>query len=194
MRNLLAVIAGLIAIVATLPYIVDTTKGKTHPNIITWFTWGLLSGVTAVAAGASGAVQTAIFASLLAACDIAIVLAGLRSGIRRYTIFDVICQILAIIGIILWRITNEPALAILLNIISDLIGALPTYRHIWHDPHRETLSTFVLAMFSALVAIIAIENYKFTSAGYPIYIFFSATSFAVLILLHRRHSALASTK
>jgi hypothetical protein len=190
MRNILAVIAGLISIIATLPYIRDTLKGKTHPNIVTWLTWGLLSGITAVAALSGGANQTAIFAGALALCNIGIVIAGLRYGVKRYTRFDIVCQILAIVGVVLWRVTNDPALAVLFNIISDLIGALPTYRHIWRKPREETLTTFIVATGSSVLVIISLARFDFISFAYPFYILASCLSFALLIVYSRRKFAL----
>lgn len=185
MRNALAFIAGLISIAATLPYIWDTLKGKTRPNIVTWFTWGLLSGITAFAALDGHATQTAIFAGMTALCDVAIVLAGLRYGIKKYTAFDIVCQLLAVLGIILWQITRQPAVAVLLNIISDLIGALPTYRHIWLDPYEETLKTFVIATLASALAIISLASFAFIASAYPLYIFASCVSLAGLIALRR---------
>jgi hypothetical protein len=181
MRDALAILAGIIAISATAPYIVNTIRGKTRPNIVTWFTWASLSAITAVAAFSGHAYQTAIFAGALAACDYVIVIVGLRHGLKKYTKFDVICQILALVGIVLWRLTGVPAVAVAIVIIADLIGALPTYRHSWHMPHEETWQTFAYGSVAALLAIFSVKNLNFISLGYPIYIFLSCVSFLFTI-------------
>jgi hypothetical protein len=42
MRDTVAVIAGLLAIVAAVPYLVDIIKGRTKSNAVSWLTWTLL--------------------------------------------------------------------------------------------------------------------------------------------------------
>lgn len=181
MRDILAVLAGIIAISATVPYIVNTIKGKTRPNVITWFTWALLSAITAIAAFSGHAYQTAIFAGALAVCDFFIVIVGLRHGLKKYTQFDIICQALALVGIILWKLTGTPAAAVAVNIAADLIGALPTYRHSWRLPHEETWQTFAYGSIAALLAIFSVKNLNFISLAYPVYIFLSCGSFLFTI-------------
>jgi uncharacterized protein with PQ loop repeat len=68
-RDLLAIVAGIITVAATLPYIINTIKGKTRPNIVTWFTWTLLNTITAIAAYSGHAYQTTIFAGAGALCN-----------------------------------------------------------------------------------------------------------------------------
>lgn len=186
MRNALAIIAGLIGVVSTLPYIRDTLRGKTHPNIVTWFSWSLISAISTVATLAGGATQTAIFTGAFTLCTSFVVIAGLRHGIKHYTPFDVICQILAIVGIIIWRITNDPAAAILINIIANLIATLPTYRHGWLAPREETWQAYAIGALAITVGIISIEKLNFVSLGYPLYIFLSDISLVWMILYRRR--------
>ena len=182
MRNTLAITAGLLAIMATIPYILDTLKGKTRPNVVTWFTWSLLSLITAVAAYAGGARHTAILAGAESLCTVGVVIAGLKvGGIKRYTKFDVICQFLAIIGIILWRITNQPATAILLTIISDCIAILRTYRHSWTAPREETWQAYAIGSLAAVFAISSLAHFGFVNLAYPLYIFISNLSLVIII-------------
>src|SRR5581483_7020956 len=127
MRGDLAFVAGCIAILGAVPYIIDTLKGKTHPNIVTWFTWTLLNGINAAAAWSSGATQTAIFSAGGAIATGAILIVGLRRGLKQYTRFDIICQAAALLGVVLWRITSQPSIAVAINVVTDFTGWLPTY-------------------------------------------------------------------
>jgi len=187
MKNILAILSGLVYVAGTIPYIVDTLRGKTKPNVVTWFTWGILSGVTAVAALAGhDAVQTAIFAGALAVTNLFIVVIGLRYGFKRYTKLDILCQVLAVTGIILWQITSRPELAILLCFISDFIGAVPTYRHIWLKPYEETLRTFVIFVISSAISIASLRTFGFVQLAYPLYILLDTGLIIALIVLRRR--------
>lgn len=169
-----------------MPYILDTLRGKTRPNIVTWATWGTLGAITTFAVLSEHAIQTAIFAGAVTIACYGTALASLRYGFKRYTMLDAICQVLAIIGIILWRMTDQPSLAVLFVIISDLIGAVPTYRHIWLEPHEETLSTFVMYLVAELILLASLSSFRFIAAGYPVYMALNSISLIGLILFCRQ--------
>jgi hypothetical protein len=191
MRNILVVAAGVIAIVAIIPYLRDTLRGKTRPNVITWFTWTLLNVLTAAAAFAAHAVQTGIFASAVAVVTASVCIVGLRDGIKKYTIFDYICQALALVGIVLWKLTNEPSVAITVAIAASFIGTAPTYRHAWRKPHEETWQAFALDGSSAVLAALSVANWNYVSLAYPVYIALSDASLAAVISgrrISRKHT------
>lgn len=186
-RSTLAIIAGLIAIGATFPYLRDIVRRTTKPSIVTWFTWGSLSLIAGFAALSGHAYETAIFSFSLAIADYAIVIMGsIKDGVRHYTKLDIACQIVAIVGVLLWISTSQPVLAVLFVILADLIGAVPTYRHIWARPHEETLDTYMLSALSAVVVAISLASFSFINSGYPVYILASAMSFTGLIAWRRR--------
>lgn len=186
MHDLLAILAGGLAAVAAIPYIADTFKGRSRPNIVTWFTWTLLNCIIAAAALAAGARQTAIFALAAGICTGTVVLAGLiKDGIGQYTSFDVACQALAIIGIVLWQATHSPDLAIVCTIAASFIGSLPTYRHAWRRPREETWQFYALDGFSAAVASLAAADATFTALGYPVFIIVSDISILGVVLLRQ---------
>ena len=185
MRADLVFIAAIITILSPLPYILDSLRGKTHPNLVTWFTWTLLNAITAAAAWSSGARQTAVFMTAAAIATFSIVLAGLRYGLKRYTKFDIYCQIIALAGLAIWLITHLPASAIAINVAIDFVGLLPTIRHAWKSPQAETWQTFMLAMIAGALTLISIQHYSFVSLASPIYIFL-ADSTMVFVILSRR--------
>jgi hypothetical protein len=186
MRADLVFFAGIITLVSPIPYVRDSLKGKTHPNLVTWFTWTLLNGITAAAAWSTGAKQTAIFMTAAAIATFAIVLSGLKYGLKRYTKFDISCQATALVGLTLWGITSNPAVAVAINVATDFVGLLPTIRHAWKSPHSETWQTFAIAMAAGALTLISIQNYTFISLASPIYIFFADTTMLFVILSRRR--------
>lgn len=189
MRGDLAFLAGCIAIAGAVPYILDTLKGKTHPNIVTWFTWTLLNGINAVAAWSGGAAQTAIFSAAGAIATGAICIAGLRYGLKHYTRFDIICQSSALLGVVLWRLTSRPAVAVLVNVATDFSGWLPTYRHAWRSPHAETWQTFAFSAVSSMLTLISIQHYTLLALAFPTYILCANITIVSTILVRRRRAS-----
>ena len=185
MQNALIVIAGVLAVVAIAPYLQDTLRGKTRPNIITWFTWTLLNALSAAAAFAGHAYQTAVFAAAVTLVTASVVVFGLRDGIKKYGVFDYVCQALALVGIVLWQLSGEPAVAMTLSIIASFIGSLPTYRHAWRAPHEETWQAFGLDGAAAVVAALSVTQLSYLALAYPVYIALSDVSLVGVILWRR---------
>ena len=55
---------------------------------------------------------------------------------------DYICLALAVLALILWKITNNPLLAIIFSILADFFAALPLIIKIYKFPETETISAY----------------------------------------------------
>jgi hypothetical protein len=187
MKNLILVIAGIIDLLANVPYIKDTFKGKTKPNTASWSTWTLINGITIFAAlNAGGATNTVILGITYFLATLSILLISLFKGTRKYTLFDGVCQILAIIGVIIWQISGNPNTALLFVIISGEVAAVPTFRHAYNDPNEETLSSFVIASLVAIVFVVLAPTISFASLAVPIDLVIGNGIIAMIIYLRRK--------
>jgi hypothetical protein len=170
MKDALLVLASLITVASIVPYIRDIIKGETKPNIVSWITWTLLTGVATIAEIAAGEYRTAIFTGAAVLETLAVVLLSIKYGYAKYTPFDVVCQVGALFGFVLWAIFNTPAAAVIFSVTIDFIGAMPTIRHSWRKPGEETWITYAMAGIGGLLAIFAITNHNWTSLTYAVYI------------------------
>ena len=170
MKDLILLLAAIVTIGSVVPYIRDILRGTTKPNIVSWITWTILTAIATVAEFAAGEYKTAIFTSSAVVETTLIVILGLKYGYAKYSRFDVVCQVSAVIGLILWWLFNNPALAVVASVTIDFIGALPTIRHSWLEPGEETWPTYAMAGLGGLLAIFALTSYNWTSLTYAIYI------------------------
>lgn len=184
--NIVILIAGIIEASTAIPYIRDIRSGKTKPAIVSWITWLLLSLLVAFASYAEGAVVSTVIASALVIECGAIILMSLNKGKFSYTRFDGYCQLAALLGLVLWRLTNEPMIAIILFVVVDAIGALPTWRHAWRRPKEETLSTFALSILGNALALSAIPTFTLTMTLVPAYLLILNTVLTIEIFFRRR--------
>jgi hypothetical protein len=99
--------------------------------------------------------------------------------------FDVVCQISAIIGIILWQLFDSPTLGVLASVVIDLIGALPTVRHAWQKPGEETWQTFAVASVGGLFGLLALSTFNWITLPYATYILI-ANIFLTSEIIYRR--------
>ncbi len=186
MRNLIAIIAGILAIIAITPYIIDITRGKTKPNVVSWFTWTLLLVIATSAAFAAHQPRSA-FLTLgdLIGTGTTLVL-GLKYGIAKFSWFDGACQVAAVIGLILWLAFNSPAIAIIASIIIDFIAAMPTLRHSWLHPKEETWQTFGVLVVASTLTIISLSVFSVTSLAFPLYLLLINAAIALTIIYRHR--------
>lgn len=193
MRNLILIIAGLVDLLANVPYIIDTLSGKTKPNTASWSTWTIINGITIIAAlNAGGANNTVILGSTYFLATLFILLISLYKGTRKYTLFDGICQFLAIIGVVLWQISGNPNVALLFVIISGEIAAIPTFRHAYNYPTEETLSSFVIAGIVAIIFVFLPTTISFASLAVPIDLVMGNAIIATIIYSRRKKLRLSN--
>jgi len=186
MRSACIVIAGLLSALSGLPYVLDIAKNKTHPNLMTWVTWMLVAIINTAAAVSKNAIPTAILSGAIALTDALIVAMSIKKGVKRYTAFDVACQLIAIIGLGLWLVTGNPSLAVALLVSVILIAALPTLRHAWIAPFEETWQGFVMGAAAGALTFISLNRFTFVALAFPIATMVNCT-LVVGIILQRRH-------
>jgi hypothetical protein len=186
MSDFLLLLSAIITIAGVVPYIRGILNGKTKPNIVSWITWTLLTGLATAALISAHEYRAAFFTGAAAVETATVVMLGLRRGYVKYTRFDVVCQIAAVVGLILWQIFNTPIIAVYAAVIIDLIGSLPTFKHSWQKSLEETWTTYAWSGIGALVALFALESYNWTSLSYPVYIVVCNALMSVTILAARR--------
>jgi uncharacterized membrane protein YdcZ (DUF606 family) len=185
-KTLFLILAAIITVGSVIPYARDILKGKTKPNIVSWITWTLITGIATAAEIAGHQYFTAIFTGSAVVETALVVFLGLKYGFVKYTRFDVACQLGAIVGLILWQIFNSPTIGVVASVTIDLIGVLPTLRHTWQKPNEETWFTFALASIGAAFSIFSLSHFNVISLTYPVYIVLINIVIASLIVDRQR--------
>lgn len=194
MRDLLAVTAAILATFSTVPYIIDIVKGRTKPNIVSWLTWTLLTGIATAAAFAAGEPRSALLTLGASICTTAVLLLGFRYGIAKFSLFDGLCQTGAIVGLILWLVFGSPAIAIVASVTIDLIGALPTIRHAWLKPAEETWQTFLIGTVAAVLTVLSLNSYSVEGLLYPLYLIFANGAIAAIVVYKRKQIGISLSR
>jgi len=173
MKDVLAFIAAFLMLSSAVPYIIDILRGKTKPNIVTWFTWSLLIGIGATALYTAKETNAALLLTGDFVATFAVVLFGLRHGIAKIDRFDIFCQVGAVIGLVLWFVFDSPLIAIAATITIDFIGTIPTLRHSWNYPDEETPLTFLISIVATVLTLLSLKTYSISAWVYPVYLLFS---------------------
>ena len=184
----LGVLAGLIAIADTVPYVRDIVRGTTRPHRGTWLIWSVLAVVVFLSQRADGASWSLVMAGSQAVLMTLIFTLAIRRGVGGVTAGDLVMLGLAGGGIAGWLLADEPFVATACVVAADLIGVAMMVPKTWVDPSSETLSTFVLASVSGALAAGSVGALDPALLLYPVYFCLGNGALALLIL--RRRAAL----
>jgi len=181
----LGLLAGMLGVACTVPYLRDTLRRTTVPHRGSWFIWGLLEVVALEAQHADGA-RWSMLPLLTQAIGTCLVFGfSVRLGYGKLTRVDLSLITLAGVGVAGWLAVDEPVIATICVIAADFVAVLMMVPKTWRDPHSETLSTFALAAGSGVLTAGAVGSLSVSLLAYPVY--FAAVNAAVAgVIAHRR--------
>ncbi|HVV39429.1 MAG TPA: hypothetical protein VHD31_03890 [Candidatus Paceibacterota bacterium] len=165
------VTAGILQVGSIVPYIWGMLHGTTRPNIVSWGLWTVLQGISVAAlwsAGASWPILILIAATFNTLLVLVLCLFGY--GYKKYDLTDTICLVLAVVAILLWYITSQPLLALILAIAADFCATVPTIIKAWKDPHSEAVWSWFIVIFASGLSLVATTRFDASNLIWPIYI------------------------
>ncbi len=186
----LGVLAALVGVADTLPYVRDTLHGTTRPHRGTWLIWAVLAIVVCLSQRADGASWSLLMAVAQAVLTSLIFLLAIGRGEGGVTAADRVMVAIAGAGVIGWMIAGEPIVATACVIAADLIGAALMVPKTHRDPDSETLVTFALAGLSGALAAGAVGTLDVSLLLYPMY--FLLVNGSMAIFIHHRRSRTGS--
>ncbi|WP_053658998.1 hypothetical protein [Streptomyces sp. MMG1121] len=154
---------------------------------MTWLLWALAPGVAFTA-------QVARHAGLPALTTLSVGLGPLlvflcvfsRPGFRsaRPTRSELCCAALSLGALVGWWITAEAESTLALSILADGCAAVPTVVKCYRHPETEERTVYALMALSAVLTLITLRTWTFTTAGFACYLLTLCVT--LLILLGRR--------
>jgi hypothetical protein len=194
MKEVLAFLGAILTIVALVPYITDIVRKKTKPNIVSWLTWTLLTSIATAAAFAAGEWQAAILTLANAIGTGTIVILGLKNGIAKFTLFDALCQVGALVALALWLIMDSPLVAIVGVVFIDFLGVLPTIKHSRQDPAEETWQTFFLSTIAPMFTIASLTVFHWENLLYPTYLLLADGLVMAIVITRRKQLGISLSR
>ncbi|MFA6503201.1 MAG: hypothetical protein WCT45_03015 [Candidatus Paceibacterota bacterium] len=182
--------ASILMLSLLVPYIRSITKSTTRPSAVSWFGWAFLF-VIATAAQASKGIDWSLAIPLISTVSTTVIACtALYLGRAVWTRADGICVALGALAIVLWAITQEPLIAIILSIVADLSVTVPTLIKTYNDPTSEPATLWMLYVISSLLALAATRQFTVYNLLFPVYAILGSTAIATLSL---RKIKMAST-
>lgn len=186
MLQALGLFAGFLSIIMYIPYVRDIFRGTTKPERASWFIWAVLGGIAFFTQLAKGATDSLWLTLAQTIGVILISLLSIKYGVGGLTKRDVVALMGAGVGLFLWYLTSEAAVALIIVIIIDAIGGFLTVVKTYENPESETLSTWLLSGTSGIFAAFAVGSFNYILLAYPLYIIVINYAVVGALLLGRR--------
>ncbi|MDB5167475.1 MAG: hypothetical protein JWN26_620 [Candidatus Saccharibacteria bacterium] len=171
-------------LIGSTNYVIETIKGKTKPNRVTWFLWAL---APIIAFGAMLGEGVSILGGLMTFMvgfgPLLVLIASFvnKKSVWKITTFDIVCGILSLIGVGLWFITRTGAVAIAFSILADALAGLPTLVKAFKEPESESYLVFLFGAISAAITLLAAKVWDFAHIGFALYIFIICAIIFILV-------------
>lgn len=184
MKGILSVAAGVLFIVAFIPYIRSILRKETKPAKASWIIWASLDYLVFAGMLAEHTINGQILGAVVGA-TIVIGLA-MKYGARGWTTLDKFCLGGAVLGIVLWQVFDNPSFGIVTACVVAFVGSIPTFVSAWKDPGRENKLAWTLFWISCVCAVIAIPHWTLADAAQPIAFFVIESTMMFIMLVRPR--------
>lgn len=184
-----AIVGAVIGSLGGFYYLYETIVGKAQPNRITWLLWGIFPMIIFMAQRVQG-VRDLSWASFVAGFTPLLILAASFFNKKAYWKSeprDYYLMAAAIIGIILWVVTDNPNLALLLSLLADLLAAIPTLIKAYRHPHSESWIAYAVSTFGFGISFLSVQIYTIENTAFVSYLFLLNGALALLASRIHKH-------
>jgi hypothetical protein len=169
---MLLTVAGILGAVLFLigdySYFVDTLKGETKPQRVTWGVAFLLNSIGFANQYASGASNSLwLFAAAVIATG-AIFIASIFRGVGGHSKLDILAVTIAILGVALWAVFDSPLMSILSMLVVVAFSVTPTIIKAKKHPESETRIAWLFGSISSLLAAVSVGELNLALLILPI--------------------------
>ena len=184
-----AIIGAVIGSLGGFYYLYETIAGKARPNRVTWLLWGVFPMVIFVAQRAQGVAGISWASFVAGFLPLLVVAASFfnekaywRSEPRDYGLMAA-----AIVGIILWAVTDDPNLALLFALLADVLASVPTLIKAYRHPRSESWIAYAISACGFGISLLSVQAHNFENTTFVAYVFILNAALALLASRSRKH-------
>lgn len=177
-----AIIGAVIGSLGGYYYLYETFVGKAQPNRITWLLWGIFPMVIFAAQKAQG-IEELAWTSFIAGFTPFVVVAASYINKKAYWKShprDYYLMVAAIVGIILWAVTDNPNYALLLALIADILASIPTFIKAYQYPRSESWVAYTISTVGFGISFFSVQTFDLENAAFVAYLFIMNITLALL--------------
>ena len=198
MKEIFAIVSALLILAAAPPYVINTLRGKTRPERVTWLIFSVLGLIAFISQLGLGASWSLVFSGLDTAASILVLSLSIKHGVGGHTKLDTAALVIAGIGVIIAIVAKAPIVSLLGVILADLSGMALTIKKTYLHPESETTVSWLLVGTASLFGLLAVGRFSYGILLYPFYLMLANYSVPLTqlfgYLLHGTKDGPKSTK
>lgn len=187
MHQMFLIISIIAGSVAPIIGVTSVLKGSFRPQRMTRFLIFLVSLLFVGTLYAQGDRNSIYMASAQLLGSTALFFLSLKRGMGGNTKFDWVVFTMAIGSLIVWQTTKNPLLGLLMSLVTDFIGFVPTLIKTWKYPETEEWKFYMSDVVASFFSILSIGVFSLSNLAFPVYIFLINTVSVVMILGRKRY-------
>jgi hypothetical protein len=185
-RDALGMLSVALAIAAAVIYVYQTLRGGVRPHPLSWFVFGVLSGVGYWVQRDEGAAQGSWALLAMTVICFLFVAASVARGERSFSRQEWAFVAASAATFILYLFTREPNLVAALITLIDALGYGPTFVRGWSQPQKDSVASFALNAVKFVPSLIAMDPITFATSFYPAALLVLNTAVSIMLVLRRR--------
>ena len=186
-KIILGVAATIVGLFGYYPYLRDLMKGVTKPHAFSWLIWGTMEVIAFLAQISRGGGTGTWVTGISALITLFIAFKAFRLKDKDITAIDWLALSGALIGIVLWMITDNPLTAVVCITVADALGFVPTFRKGFDKPFEETLFEYTMSAIKWTLGIVALQALSPVTWLYPASLVMTNSTFVIMALIRRKH-------
>jgi hypothetical protein len=186
MQNILVLLSSILVFSSYLIYEWAMVKGRTKPHRTTRLVILIITALSASSLFAQGDRVVSVFMAICAIQSLVLFVMSFKWGMGGWAKIDILCMVIALAGIVLWRVTNNPVLALYAAVVADGAGMAPTLIKTYRLPDTEYYLSYIFDLAAIVLTTIAISNGGFNEYLYPVYLL--AANGLMLVFILRKKS------
>lgn len=184
----LGAVSIVVGVVAHGVYILKIAKDEIKPHPLSWFLWGFVTAVAALAQRAKGGGPGSWVTALTAIACILIGLLSLSKVDRWFSSIDWGSLALGVLATFFFAFANNPNAAAMFATAADVLGYTPTIKNGWNQPYSDSELCFWLNSFKFIPALYALDAYSIATWLYPASLVIMNGSVAIVLRVRRNYT------
>lgn len=186
MIGYLLLLGSVAHIASSSTYILSTLRGHTQPNRVTFLMWAAAAFIATAAALAEGVGWAVLPVFMSGFMPFVIFLSSYanKNAYWKLRKLDYMCGALSALALVLWVITNDPMVALVFALASDIAAAVPTIIKAYTNPESEHPGAFIGSTFNFGIVFLVASEYTFAALAFPVWLIFCNLS--ILIGIYRK--------
>ena len=189
----IGIASALLFIVGDIPYLTDTFRKKTKPHRVTWGIVALLNAIGFANQYAYGASNSLWLFGAGTVMTGFIFIGSLRYGTGGRSRTDLLCLIVALLGVVFWVLFRSPLYSVLANIVADVAALWPTFIKARIQPESETRISWLIGTISVILAAISVGKLNWHLLLLPV-VSAIIQGYVVYLLYFHAHSIVGKPK